>query len=795
MKLRSLSRRMALVFALLFTVVQASVLVLVDRVGLTIARERNVEELRVGERVFLRLLDQNRQRLLQAAEVLSKDFAFRQAVATGDAPTISSVLNNHGTRIQADVMMLVSLDNMLTADSLHALNSRRPFPHPSLIHAAQEDGKASAIMRIDDHLYQVVVVPVLAPDPIAWVAMGFSIDKTFVDDLRALTSMQVSFLEPAPSRGWRILATTRPDAELQASLSDLTMSLDASRAPFQLGGFDTLLTPLAGAGGESIEVALQRSVADGLEPFDRLKSLIALLTLASIIASIIGSAIVARHITRPLAVLSRFASRARDGDYSGRLTLRREDEVGALSDSFNHMLDGIEGRQAEILRLAYEDTVTGLPNRAQFNIRLTEAVDAYRRDGTPLAVVLMDLDRFKFINDTLGHHAGDLVLQAVAKRLRESLRESDTVARLGGDEFAILLTGGDQGRAPAVGRMVQAILEEPIDLDGQAVDVGSSIGIAQCPMHGEDPSVLLRHADIAMYEAKRDQSGVAIYEARFDRNRAENLSLMSDLRRAIAENQLVLHYQPKIDLRRGQLVGVEALVRWMHPERGMIAPSEFVPFAERTGMIKHITLWVIEHATRQCGAWLASGLSLSVSLNVSSRDLLQRDLPQLFAAATRRHEVPSELITVEVTESALVEDPQRAQETIRGLKEQGFRISIDDYGTGYSSLAYIQRLHCDELKVDRAFVTHAAGDGKDAAIVHSTIELGHSLGLTVVAEGVEDREVMEVLRKLGCDLAQGYVISRPLPAESLATWIATCEWTTKPARPPLAKVTDRLRAV
>jgi diguanylate cyclase (GGDEF)-like protein len=786
---------MALVFALLFTVVQASVLMLVDRVGLNIARERNVEELRVGERVFLRLLDQNGQRLLQAAEVLSKDFAFRQAVATGDAPTISSVLKNHGTRIQADVMMLVSLDNMLTADSLHALDSRRPFPHPRLIHAAQEDGKASAIMRIDDHLYQVVVVPVLAPDPIAWVTMGFSIDKTFVDDLRALTAMQVSFLEPAPNHGWRILATTRPEAELKASLSDLTVPLEPTRSPLQLGGFDTLVTPLAGAGGESIEVALQRSVTDGLEPFDRLKSLIGLLTLASIVACVIGSAILARHITRPLAMLSRFASRVRDGDYRGRLTLHREDEVGALSDSFNHMLDGIEGRQAEILRLAYEDAVTGLPNRAQFSLRLTEAVEAYRRDGTPLAVVLMDLDRFKFINDTLGHQAGDLVLQAVARRLRESLRESDTVARLGGDEFAILLTGGDQGRAPAVGRMVQAILEEPIDLDGQAVDVGSSIGIAQCPMHGEDPSVLLRHADIAMYEAKRDQSGVAIYEARLDRNRAENLSLMSDLRRAIAEDQLVLHYQPKIDLRRGQLVGVEALVRWMHPERGMIAPSEFVPFAERTGMIRHITLWVIEHATRQCGAWLANGLSLSVSLNVSSRDLLQRDLPQLFAAATRRHEVPSELITVEVTESALVEDPQRAQDTIRGLKEQGFRISIDDYGTGYSSLAYIQRLHCDELKVDRAFVTHAAGDGKDAAIVHSTIELGHSLGLTVVAEGVEDQEVMEVLRKLGCDLAQGYAISRPLPAETLATWIATCEWTTKPARASLIKVADRLRAV
>ena len=467
--------------------------------------------------------------------------------------------------------------------------------------------------------------------------------------------------------------------------------------------------------------------------------MLALLTAASVVASVVGSIVLARRITRPLAALTRFAAQARDGDYRGRVQLEQNDEIGALSASFNHMLDGIQARQAEILRLAFEDTVTALPNRTMFNVRLAEAVDSYRRSGVPVAVLLMDLDRFKFINDTLGHHAGDLVLQAVAKRLRECLRESDTVARLGGDEFAILLTGGDLSRAPAVGRMIQAILEEPIDLDGQVVDVGSSIGIAQCPAHGEDPSLLLRRADIAMYVAKRERSGMAVYEAHYDHHRAENLSLLSDLRRAIAERQLALHYQPKLDLRRGQVVGVEALIRWAHPERGMIPPVDFVPFSEQTGMIRQVTRWVIEEASRQCGVWLAGGLRLSVSVNVSSRDLLDRDLPQFFAAATRRHHVPSELITVEVTESALVEDPQRVQETIRGLKEAGFRLSIDDYGTGYSSLAYIQRLQCDELKVDRAFVTHVSGDTRDAAIVQSTIELGHSLGLSVVAEGVEDR--------------------------------------------------------
>ena len=338
MKLRSLSKRMALVFALLFTVVQVSVLVLVDRVGLKIARERNAQELQVGQRVFLRLLDQNRQRLLQAADVLSRDFAFRQAVATGDAPTISSVLNNHGTRIQANVMLLVSPDNIITADSSHRSDHGEAFPRPALIHAAQRLGKASAIMRIEDSLYQVVVVPVLAPEPIAWVAMGFSIDKSFLEDLRALTSLQVSFLEPKPDGGWSVLGTTQPEGEIAAALRELSSKEEPAGAPVQIGGFDTVLLALPQSGGDPIEVALQRSIVEGLEPFERLKSLLVLLTVASIAASIAGSVIVARRITQPLATLSEFARRVRDGDYGSRMKLGRDDEVGALSASFNHML-------------------------------------------------------------------------------------------------------------------------------------------------------------------------------------------------------------------------------------------------------------------------------------------------------------------------------------------------------------------------------------------------------------------------------------------------------------------------
>jgi diguanylate cyclase (GGDEF)-like protein len=794
MKPRSLSSRMVLVFGILFTVVQVTVLVLVDRVGLKMARERNAQELQVGERVFVRLLDQNRQRLMQVADVLSKDFAFRKAVATGDAPTIASVLQNHGTRIQAGVIMLVSQNNELIADSLHQVGQRRPFSEPMLIRSAQRAGKSSALIDIDGVLYQVVVVPVLAPEPIAWVAVGFSIDHQFLDDLRALTSLHVSFVQPKDG-GWTVLATTQPKQTIQASLLELSAGAPLPQSALQLGNFDTMLTRLTQDSTHAVDVVLQRSVSEGLEAFEGLKSLLALLTVASIVASVIGSIVVARWITQPLAVLSRFANRIRDGDYPDRVDLKRNDEVGALSASFNHMLEGIQARQAEISRLAYEDTVTSLPNRAMFNAKLMDAVAQYRRDRTHTAVLLLDLDRFKFINDTLGHHAGDLVLQAVATRLREALRETDTVARLGGDEFAILLTGSDPARACTVGRLVQAILEDPIDLDGQRIDVGCSIGVALCPNHGDDPWLLLRRADIAMYVAKREKSGMTLYDPSYDQHRAEHLSLLSDLRRAIAGNQLTLHYQPKVDLRRGRVIGVEALVRWLHPERGMVPPGEFVPFSEQTGMIQHITRWVIEHSIRQCGVWLADGLQLNVSVNVSSQNLLDRDLPQLFASVARRHKVPPGLITVEITESALMEDPERSQEVIRSLKAHGFGLSIDDYGTGYSSLAYIQRLRCDEIKVDRTFITDLAREAKDATIVRSTIELGHGLGMRVVAEGVECIELLEVLNQLGCDFVQGYAISRPLPPDALAQWLETCEWAPKQRRGPSGKSVELARAV
>lgn len=775
-----LNVRMVVVFALLFTLVQVCVLFLVNQVGTRYARERSIHDLEVGERVFAQLLDQKRQSLIQAAEVVSKDFAFRKAVTMLDKAAISSVLRDQGARINANVVMLVSPDNRLLADSTGWYANRKAFSRPALVTIAKSRGRASAILRINDHLYQVVVVPVLAPDPIAWLAMGFIVDKPLLIKLSQLTGLEVSFLG-RPSNGARtVLATTLTPDVLEEQFKRWPEGPDHGRTVLYQGGYDTIISSLAQAGGDPIDVALQRSVSDGLQQLKELESIIALVAVASILACILGSLVLARRVTQPIATLNRLANRAREGDYSSRTGMRRHDEIGELSASFDYMLDSIETRQSEILRLAYHDTITGLANRTLFNVKLQEAVERYVKSKVPVAVLLMDLDRFKSINDTLGHHSGDLVLKEVSRRLNWSVCGSDMVGRIGGDEFAILVTG-DLDRARTAGHLVQGLLEQPIHLEGRPIDVGLSIGIAHCPTHGDEPGLLLRRADIAMYAAKRDASGMAVYDSSHDQFRTEHLSLLSDLRRAVAEDELVLHFQPKLDLQHNRIVGVEALVRWQHPERGLLPPSEFLPFAEQTGTITHLTNWVVENTLRQCGAWRAAGLSLHVSLNVSSRDLLERDLPDRLVMTACMYGVPPACVVIEVTESALMEDPGRAQQTLLELKQQNFRIAIDDYGTGYSSLAYLQRLDCDELKLDRSFVMGVAMRARDAAIVRSTVDLGHSLGLTVVAEGVESQAVIQKLRELGCDVAQGFEISRPMSASAFCQWLSTCPWDTTDA--------------
>ena len=503
-----------------------------------------------------------------------------------------------------------------------------------------------------------------------------------------------------------------------------------------------------------------------------------LITLGGVLVSIVGSVFIARGVTRPITALIHFSRAIGRGDYAEPLAVSNRDEIGELASSFNQMQEGIAERERRITELAYMDALTGLPNRSLFNDRLQHAISVAQRGSHPLSVMMMDLDRFKYVNDTLGHPIGDLLLCKVAERLREALyRATDTVARLGGDEFAVLLPADDIHAAKLIATRILKALEAPTMIEGQLVDIGASIGVVSFPQNGTDMSTLMRHADIAMYTAKRTNAGYALYDERHDHNSAERLSLMSELRLAVEHDQLMLHYQPKVDLVTHKVKYVEALVRWDHPTRGFIAPDQFIPFAEQTGYIKTISRWVANRAIEQCASWHRQGIELAVSINVSARELIQSTLPDTFSALLEKHGVAPEWIWIEITESAIMDDPNHAIETLDRLHALGIRLSIDDFGTGYSSLSYLKRMPVDEIKIDKSFVMGMVEHKDDETIVRSTIDLGHNMGLKVVAEGVETLEVMTQLKALQCDLVQGFHLSRPLPPAKLEAWLL--EWEAK----------------
>lgn len=762
MRLHSLRARIALVFVVLMLVAQAAAYIVINSVILKNAHENAEEQLSVAERVFGQVLRSNSQQLTQAASVAASDFGFRQAVATHDSKTVASALQNHGDRIHADAVMLVDLDGKLIADTDGAAHEGMAFPFPHLIRTVAQKGDASSFGMIGGKAYQLVAVPVKAPIVIAWVVMGFAIDDVLAREMSSLTSLDVSFLTVDERGRWDVVASSLPEAS-RVRLKDQAQLAD--------DGYATRMVRLHSE-GRTVAVLLDRSLKQALAPFRRLQSALLLITMLGVIVSIVGSVLTARSVTRPLAALAQFSRRVGHGDYSGPIEIRHQDEIGELASAFNQMQEGIVERESRITELAYMDRLTGLPNRALFNDRLQHAIVAASGSRRPLSVMMMDLDRFKLVNDTLGHPIGDMLLCEVAERLRAALhRQTDTVARLGGDEFAVLLPEGDLAAARVVAARMLRALEEPITIEGQLVDVGASIGIVIFPEHGTDMNVLLRRADIAMYAAKRANLGHALYDARHDHNSAERLSLMGELRQAVEHDQLTLYYQPKVDLATHRVTHVEALVRWDHPTRGFVSPDQFIPFAEQTGYIKTITRWVADKALAQCAAWRAEGIELAVSVNVSARELILSSLPEMFQGLLEKHGVAPDRLWIEITESAIMDDPNHAIETLDRLHALGIRLSIDDFGTGYSSLSYLKRMPVDELKIDKSFVMGMTHHKDDETIVRSTIDLGHNMGLKVVAEGVENEAMMQRLNALGCDLAQGFHLSRPLPPAKLAQWL------------------------
>ena len=772
----SFGTRIVVVLIAILMLMQLATLLIVD-----VAVNRNVhrqlaERIDVGDKVWGQLQRDRGQELKLAVGALASDFAFREAVATGDASTVLSALLNHGQRMGADASLLLAVDGSLQTSSLEGDEAAQAAALAPLLQVARGAGNSAGVVELAGTPYSLAVVPVMAPRLIGWVAMGRQFGLREARDYRSLTGLDAAIVV-RDAQGWRLVASSL-DMQAAQALGDLP-ALPEQPGQVALGNrnFHAGLITADPAHTGTTDVLLLAGVDQAMQPYQRLKQQILLLATLAAVLALVVSVVVGRSVTRPVARLAAAARRIEDGDYAEPLPVAGNDELSDLANAFNRMQDGIAEREEQIRHQAQHDNLTGLPNRVHALSMLEEVLALARGNDSQCAVLLLDLDRFKEINDTLGHAFGDSVLEEVARRLRNAIQADDLLARLGGDEFMVLVGATDEAQARERAWSIIHALEAPLDMaERQAqVSIGASIGLALYPLHADSPDTLLRRADIAMYEAKQSKQRVAVYQAGHDETHLRRIGLIGDLRKACERNEFHVVYQPKVDLRTHRVAHAEALLRWQHPVLGTISPDEFIPLAEHCGLIHEITAFVLATGLRQAAEWRDDDLQIGLAVNLSAMDLLDARLPGRVAALLQAHRFPPRELILEITESTVMRDVPSALATMRALRTLGVRLSIDDFGTGHSSLAQLRSLPVDEIKIDKSFVMRLDTSPDDTVIVRSAIEIGHNMGLVVIAEGVEQAGSLAILQGLHCDMVQGYFFSKPIPAEDFRRWHADFE--------------------
>jgi diguanylate cyclase (GGDEF)-like protein len=581
--------------------------------------------------------------------------------------------------------------------------------------------------------------------------MGFELDRKAAAELAGITGLDVTLAFGSDGKWTNTVSTV---ASSQSEPADrIERRLDLS--PDQ---------------NAKVVAILSRSLSEARAPFARLTNVLYVVAIVSLLASGAAAFYLARNITRPLQNLTEAVDHIRRGMYSTPLNVQRRDELGVLAEGLQLMQQAVQSRDQSIRQLAYEDSLSGLCNRTSFSIALDQALDQ-PDDDAPIAVALINVERFRRINECLGYSVGDEVLKSIASRLSAGPSIADSVARLAADEFAAFVRIDSATTPQAWGAALIERLKEPISVQSQPIDISATIGLAVAPEHASASDELMRCADLALERARAAKRSLALYEPALKRVARDQLSMLGDLRHAVEEDQLVLYYQPKVDFEARRVAGVEVLMRWQHPTRGLLAPGAFVPFAEQTGFIRRLTRWALDKAAAQGAAWVKAGTPLPVAVNISAEDIADPLLDQRVAAALAKHDLPPALMTLEVTESGFIDDPARALKMLESLSALGVRLSIDDFGTGYSSLSYLARMPVDEVKIDRSFVQGLESDRDFAAVVQAAIDMGHSLGLKVVAEGIETEVAAARLGGMACDLAQGYLFAKPMPAAELERWL------------------------
>jgi diguanylate cyclase (GGDEF)-like protein len=747
----ALRTRIAVTFLLLLTAVLAAALGAVSITNRGNAEREVQRQLDVGALVFSRLLESNRRQLTQAAQAVAADYGFREAVAARDTDTLASALENSGERIGAAMVVLTSLSGEVIAASGTQVTAGAAFPISPVLERSASTDTATSMIVDNGRIYQLVTVAVRSPLPVAWIAMGFELDDKAARELADITGLSVT-LSVKSNGSWSKAVNTIPDGTT-APEDIVTRRIELSKV-----------------GDIEIVATLSRSLAEARAPFERLTKVLFVIAAVSLVAFALAAFWLARNITRPLHNLTQVVDKMRIGTYESALSVQRGDELGVLAEGLHLMQNAVQSRDHSIRRLAYEDTLTSLMNRTAFVAALGRALGESQRGS--IGVMVINLHRFRRINEHLGYSVGDAVLIEIASRIAAVPSVTSAVARLAADQFAAFTRLTDRGNLQAWGTSLLMALADPVHVETQPIDISATLGLALADEGVTSANELLRCADLALERARREKRAFAIYDVALKPETRDQLSLLGELRRAVEQDELRLYFQPKMELRTNRVAGAEVLLRWQHPTRGLLSPAEFIPFAEQTGFIRRLTRWTLDHAIAQGALWHRAGHALSLAVNISAEDMGDPRFASRVAAMLTRHQMPPALLTLELTESGFIEDPARALELLHAIAVFGVNLSIDDFGTGYSSLSHLARMPVHEVKIDRSFIQGLESDPEFATVVRSAIDMGHALGLKVVAEGIETEAAAARLTEFGCDIAQGFLYAKPMPLEALDAWLA-----------------------
>ncbi|MBK5435707.1 EAL domain-containing protein [Pseudomonas sp. TH32] len=762
--------RIAGVLALLLLVVVAAVYFAVKTATNRAVENQAQVQLETGSQVFERLLDLRGRRLQYGLNWLTADLPFRQSITEGEPAAILAALRRHGTGLTSSEVFVLGLDGQVMISTLQALTPGQAFPYNDALRQARRSGLQMLIVALDGRPFLLVQQEVVDLAPIARVAMGFPMDEVFASELRSMSNLEVSFISVQQGQPGELFST-QPDA-FQASIASDLQAPYINPVP-QLNLFHgqrylSQVLPLGNtADGGEVRVLLQSPLDHALESFAPLDRQFLAIALVVLLVSLAGALFLARRVSRPLNALVEAAERIGAGDYRTPVRVRSHDEFGLLAQAFNAMQTGIAVRERQLAHNALHDPLTGLPNRALAMERLGSAISA----GRPVVLLYLGIENYRVINEGYGPEGVEEMLREASRCLLSSLSASDTAARITGSEFLLLLENTEIDRVVALADRLYGLLTEPQRIGGDELRHEVSIGIAAYPADGQQVEELISRAAIARHDAAALPGYLQIYQQDRDLAHQRQISLIRDLRRAAAEGELYLCYQPKLDLTHGHVRQAEALLRWQHPTLGLVSPAEFIPLAERTGSMGSLTHWVIEEAIRQLAEWEVRGLQVQLSVNISVDDLADDGLALRVTELLAHYHVSARQLIFEITESAIMHNPAQALSVLEQLRGCGISLSVDDFGTGYSSLAQLQRLPVQELKIDQSFVRNLDSTSGDGVIVRSTIEMSHNLGLKVVAEGVEFEPSLKLLKLWKCDTAQGYLISRPLNAMAFEMWM------------------------